>query len=102
MNEMKPIPSGQRPRWYRSLYFRIGFSFVVFVPSMPGSITSEDNQIERARSDHVDSGAAIRDLRHSEAGEPEVQPHELADRRLVFDHQDLRSWRRGSRGRHAR
>jgi hypothetical protein len=28
---VKPIANGRRARWYRSLYFRIGFSFVVFV-----------------------------------------------------------------------
>ena len=31
MNGVNPIRTSRRPRWYGSLYFRIGFSFVVFV-----------------------------------------------------------------------
>ena len=31
INGVNPIMTSRRPQWYRSLYFRIGFSFVVFV-----------------------------------------------------------------------
>ena len=55
------------------------------MPSRPGSITSSrirSNVSARARSSAGGAGAALHDV---EAGQPQMQPHELADRRFVFD-----------------